>query len=199
MIDTFVFDFGGVLIDWNPRYVFREIFDNEAEMEWFLSNVCTGEWNGQQDKGRTLAEGTALLKKSFPQFERQIEDFYGKWENMLGGEFPDTVAILKELKGKYKLFGLTNWSAETFPVALERFTFLRLFEGIVVSGAEKMIKPDRRLFRVLLDRYNLKAENCVYIDDSICNAEAADELGFYAIHFTSAGKLKEKLDSLGLL
>ena len=200
MIDTIVFDFGGVLIDWNPAYVYKDLFNNDDErMNWFLSNICTSDWNLEQDRGRTLAEGTALLQEKFPEHHEHIEAFYGQWPKMLGGEISETVEILKKLKQKYNLYGLTNWSAETFPVALERFQFLQLFDGIVVSGDEKMIKPDKQLFQLLLDRYHLTAANCIFIDDNQKNAEAAAELGFHAIHFTSADNLKEKLVSMNVL
>lgn len=200
MIDTIVFDFGGVLIDWNPAYVYKERFNNDDErMNWFLSNVCTSEWNLEQDRGRTLAEGTALLKEQFPGHHEHIEAFYGQWPQMLKGEIPETVQILKELKQKYKVYGLTNWSAETFPVALERFSFLKLFDGIVVSGDEKMIKPDKQFFQLLLNRYHLTADSCIFIDDNQKNTEAAAELGFHIVHFTSAGDLKERLIAMNVL
>ena len=199
MINTIVFDFGGVLIDWNPKYVYRKIFNDDVKMKWFLSNVCTNEWNLEQDKGRPFAEGISILKKSFPEHAANIEIFYSQWEQMLKGEVPETVDILKQLKKGYKIYGLTNWSGETFPIAFKRFDFLQLFDGIVVSGNEKMIKPDKRFFQLLLDRYELKAENCVFIDDSEKNIESAIELGFHAIQFTSPEKLKQDLKFLNLI
>lgn len=199
MIEAIVFDFGGVLIDWSPKYVYKEIFNDEEQMDWFLSNVCTNEWNLEQDRGRPFAEGIAALQASFPDYANQIDAFYSKWEQMLKGEIAETVVMLKELKKKYKVYGLTNWSAETFPIALERFDFFSLFDGIVVSGEEKMIKPDKQFFQLLLNRYHLKAENCVFIDDNEYNIVAAGEMGFHAIHFTSADRLKNDLISLHLM
>ena len=199
MIDTIVFDFGGVLIDWNPEYVYKEIFNDDEKMKWFLSNVCTNEWNLQQDKGRTFVEGADLLKKTFPEHAEHIDVFYREWPRMIKGEISGTVAILKEVKKKFKVYGLTNWSAETFPIALERFDFLKLFDGIVVSGVEKMIKPDKAFFQVMLNRYNLTAKHCVFIDDNQLNIAAANEMGFNAIHFSSAENLEKELKARGVL
>lgn len=199
MIDTIVFDFGGVLVDWNPKYVYQDIFDTDEEINWFLANICTNEWNLEQDRGRPFAEGVSVLKNKFPDYATHIEAYHLQWEKMLKGEITETVEILKQLKSTYKLYGLTNWSAETFPVALQRFQFLKWFDGIVVSGMEKMIKPNKAFFQLLLNRYNLKAENCVFIDDNIKNVEAALGLGFHAIHFISANDLREKLKLLKVM
>ena len=142
MIDTIVFDIGGVLIEWNPKNLYRELINDEQKTDWFLANVCTNEWNAEQDRGRSLAEGVAVLKEKYPEYSSLIEHYYGQWEKMLKGEISGCVEILKQLKTRYKVYGLTNWSAETFPVALKRFDFLQLMDGIVVSGIEKTIKPD---------------------------------------------------------
>ena len=198
-IDTIIFDFGGVLIDWNPRHVYKTIFDDEKKMEWFLKNICNDEWNVEQDRGRSLKEGTEILKQEFPEHAALIEAYYGRWKEMLKGEIAETVEILHELKKKFKIYGLTNWSSETFPVALERFDFLKLFDGIVVSGDENLIKPDKEIFHLLLKRYNLRAENCVFIDDNIKNIESATGIGFNTIHFTSAEDLKHKLNLINII
>ncbi|SEW45545.1 HAD family hydrolase [Chitinophaga arvensicola] len=196
MINTIVFDFGGVLIDWNPRHFYKNVFSNDQEMEHFLTEVCSEAWNLQQDKGRPFAEGIALLKEKHPEHAENIALFYSSWEQMLNGEIAGTVDILRRLKSKYKIYGLTNWSSETFPVALEKFEFLKLFDGIVVSGIEKIIKPEKKLFQVLLDRYDLHSADCLFIDDNILNIKAAIDLGFHAIHFTSPEKLKTDLQAL---
>jgi 2-haloacid dehalogenase len=198
-IDTIVFDFGGVLIDWNPRHVYKTIFNDEEKMEWFLKNICTNEWNIEQDRGRSLKEGTEILKEKFAEHIELIDAYYGRWEEMLKGEIAETVEILYELKKKFKIYGLTNWSAETFPVALERFEFLKVFDGIVVSGHEKLIKPDKEIFYLLLKRYNLQAGNCLFIDDNIKNVEAATAIGFHTIHFISAEDLKHKLTLMNII
>ena len=198
-IDTIVFDFGGVLIDWNPRYVFRSLFDDEEKMEWFLANITTDEWNVQQDKGRLLQDATALLVESFPEHQQLIEAYYGRWEEMLKGEITETVEILHELRNKFRLYGLTNWSAETFPIALERYSFLKEFDGILVSGEEKLIKPDPAIFHLLMERYTITAENAVFIDDNIKNVTAAKNIGFHIVHFTTADLLRRQLQEWKLL
>src|SRR5215212_5971306 len=139
-ITTIIFDLGGVLIDWNPRYVYRTIFDNEEKIDWFFENICTNEWNEHQDSGRSLKEATEELVAKHPEHENEIRAYYDRWEEMLGGPINETVEILRSLKeaNKYKLYALTNWSAETFPVALQRYDFLQWFDGIVMSGEEKI-------------------------------------------------------------
>jgi 2-haloacid dehalogenase len=201
MINTIIFDLGAVLIDWNPHYMYRTIFNDEEEMKNFLATVTTSDWNEEQDAGRSLAEGTEILIKQFPEHEENIRAFYTRWDEMLGEAFHDTVGIFKELKesGRYKIYALTNWSAETFPVALERFEFLHWFDGIVVSGAEKMRKPAPEFYQVLLDRHTVKAEEALFIDDNYRNILAAEKMGIKSIHFTSAPELKKKLTELEVL
>jgi 2-haloacid dehalogenase len=201
MITTIIFDLGAVLIDWNPNYMYRTIFTDEEEMAHFLANVTTSDWNEEQDAGRTLQEGTEILVKQFPEQEDNIRAFYGRWDEMLGDPFWDTVEIFKQLKdsGKYKIYALTNWSAETFPVALERYDFLNWFDGIVVSGAEKMRKPTPEFYHVLLNRYDVKPDKALFIDDNYRNILAAEKLGIKSIHFTSAVALKEKLVELAVI
>ena len=198
-IKNIIFDFGGVLVDWNPRYLYKDHFQNENEMEHFLKNICTEEWNIEQDGGRTLSEGTILLQKKFPEFHSIIQLFYDKWEVMLKGDIAETVALLYKLKTKYKIYGLTNWSAETISVAYKRFPFFKEFDGIVVSGEEKMIKPNPQIYHLLLDRYNLKAENTIFIDDNIHNIKAAEKIGLYAIYFENPSQLETRLLSLDLI
>jgi len=200
MIHNIIFDLGGVLIDWNPRYVFRKVFDSDEKTEWFLSNICTMAWNEQQDAGRTLKDATEQLQMEFPQWHNEIGLYYGQWEEMLGGPINDSVDLLSNLKrnNTHNLFALTNWSSETFPIALERFDFLSWFQGIVVSGHEKCIKPDRKIYQILLDRYSLKAENSVFIDDNKRNVAGALSIGMKAIHYKDTPSLKESLSELGI-
>lgn len=199
-IDTIVFDLGGVLVDWNPEYVYKTIFDKEEDMRWFLQNITTGHWNEEQDAGRTLAEGTELLVKEFPDHETNIRAFYGRWEEMLGGPLEGTVEILRHLKFNtpYRLYALTNWSAETFPIALERYEFLHWFEGIVVSGDEKTRKPYLPIYQTLISRFNINPVTAVYIDDNIRNLHPAKELGLSTIHFQSPAQFKQELQTLGV-
>lgn len=185
MIDTVVFDLGGVLIDWNPRYVYKNLFCTNEAMEYFLGNICTNAWNEEQDAGRTFADATSLLIEEFPQYTFEILAYYGRWREMLKGELTPTVELLKSIKsaGSFRLYALTNWSAESWHVALERFIFLQYFEGILVSGVENMKKPDHKIFQLLIKRYDIIPEKTLFIDDNILNIRSALELGFNAIHF----------------
>jgi 2-haloacid dehalogenase len=198
-IENIIFDFGGVLVDWNPRYLYKDHFQDDKEMEQFLKNICTDEWNLEQDRGRSLSEGTVLLQNRFPEFHSLIQRFYDNWEIMLKSDIPETVSLLYKLKTKYKIYGLTNWSAETISIAYDRFLFFKEFDGIVVSGQEKMIKPDREIYHLLLKRYNLKAENTIFIDDNINNIRAAEEVGLYGIHFESPNQLETRLSLLNVI
>ena len=198
-INTIIFDFGGVLIDWNPRYMYRDEFEESSEMEHFLSKVCTDDWNLQQDKGRSLAEGTRILQDKFPEHLVKIQLYYDQWEKMIKGYIPQNVTLLRKLKEKYKLYGLTNWSAETFPIVFKRFSFFKLFDGIVISGEEKLIKPDRKIFELMLERYHLEAKNSLFIDDNMNNIQAAKEIGFATIHVVEKTDLKTELYALGLI
>jgi 2-haloacid dehalogenase len=200
-INTIVFDLGGVLIDWNPEYLYSRIFPNEEERRWFLSTICTLDWNEQQDAGRSLAEGTEWLVKKFPGHEASIRAYYGRWKEMLGGPIHETVEIFRQLRAKphLKLYALTNWSAETFPVALELYDFLHWFDGRLVSGEEKVRKPFKEIYQLLIDRYHIDPKTAVYIDDNIRNVLPARELGFYGIHFRTPQLFKEELKGLGVL
>lgn len=200
MITTAVFDLGGVLIDWDPRHLYRKLFEDAAEMEAFLAEVCNGEWNGRQDEGRPFAEAVAELSARHPQQRDMIAAYHDRWPEMLGGAIDDTVAILAELQSLGRpLYALTNWSAETFPHARERFDFLAWFDGLVVSGEEGVKKPDPEIFEILLRRHGLDPAGTVFIDDSAGNVAAAGALGFEAVHFTSAAELRSRLRHLGLL
>ena len=200
MTKILVFDLGGVLIDWNPRYLYRKLIDDEGDINLFLSEVCNSEWNVKQDAGRALAEATAERIALFPEKKSLIEAFYDRWEEMLGGEINETVEILRELKNKGEsIYALTNWSGETFSIAEERFDFLQWFDGTLVSGVEKMAKPDPEIFHLLLKRYELQAENCLFIDDSKTNIEAAARIGFETHHFKSAAGLRQELIAANLL
>lgn len=196
-IKNIVFDFGGVLMDWNPRYFYSTYFEDKAEMEHFLADICNDEWNAELDRGRSFDEGVQLQQKKYPQYHEAIRLYKEKWPDMLKGEFPESVAMLKRLKGMgYKIFGLTNWSAETIGVAYSRHDFFKLFDGIVVSGEEKVIKPDPRIYEILLERYGLKAAESVFIDDSSANIAAAGKLGFKTVLFDNIGSVSQQLYSM---
>lgn len=196
--NTVIFDLGGVLIDWNPDYVFKTIFEKEEEKKWFFDNICTSDWNEEQDAGRSLKEATEELITKFPDHEPNIRAFYDRWEEMLGGPIEGTVEVLKDLRSReeLKLYALTNWSAETFPVALERYDFLHWFDGRLVSGEEKTRKPFMDIYEKLISRFNINPTEAVYIDDNMRNLHPARELGMHIIHFKSPEQLKEELDEI---
>ncbi len=196
-----IFDLGGVLLDWNPRYLYRKLFGgDEAAMEAFLATVCTKEWNERQDAGRTFAEATRSLLPTHADKLDLIEAWAPRFGEMIPGAIDGAVAVLAELRERHvPLYAVTNWSAETFPPQRERFGFLSWFDGIVVSGFERVMKPDPRIFRILLERYDLAPESAVFIDDVASNAEAAARLGIHGIHFRSPGQLRRELAALGLL
>jgi 2-haloacid dehalogenase len=195
-----VFDLGGVLIDWDPRHLYRQLFDDPDEMESFLAEVTTAEWNGHQDAGRPWADAIEILIAEHPERRELIEAFHRRWPEMLAGEIPGTVDVLADLRAAgVRLLALSNWSAEMFPVALERFDFLGWFEGIVISGEVGVNKPDRRIFEHLVQRFGIEPEAAVFVDDSPANIDAATDLGFRAIRFTDATALRLVLVRLGLL
>lgn len=200
-IDTVIFDLGGVLIDWNPRYLYRKIFSTEDEITWFMSNICTSEWNDQQDAGRSFADATEDLVKQFPEHEVPIRAWYGRFPETVSGAIQPTVDLLTQIKQKkaHRLYALTNWSAESFPWAQDNFEFLSWFEGIVVSGQEKTRKPFADFYHILLNRYQVDPARAVFIDDNIKNIKGANEVGLHTIHFTSPQELERDLKKLGVL
>jgi len=199
-IKNIIFDFGGVVMDWNPRYFFKDYFNDAEKMEYFLKNIATDDWNIEQDRGRSLAEGTNFQVQKHPDWEKEIRAYYDNWTTMLKSEISENVAVLRKLEhSNYELFGLTNWSAETFPFALENYDFFRIFKDkIVVSGTEKVIKPNPEIWNILLNRYQIKAEESIFIDDNCKNIEAAKKLGFICIHIKNDTDLEKELRDLGV-
>jgi 2-haloacid dehalogenase len=198
-IEAVVFDIGGVLLDWDPRYVYRELFDDEAEMERFLSQVCSREWHEDNDRGVLYADSCAALAARHPGYEELIWTWGRRTEDMIGGPIEGTVAVLAELQAAgVPCYGLTNMEAETYPRRVERFPFLQGLVGTVVSSAEGVIKPDPEIFRRLLSRFSLVAERTVFVDDSDVNVAAAAELGFVALRFVAPEALRVDLVALGL-
>ena len=193
---SIVFDLGNVLIYWNPKNLFDEhYFDSIEKRDYFLNEICTDAWNEEQDAGRSISKATTEMIEKFPEWEKPIRDYYGRWTEMLKGPVHETVEVFKKLKesGRYKLFALTNWNACLFETALVRYDFLHWFDGRVVSGEEKMRKPSEKFYRLLLDRYDLKAEETLFIDDNLRNIDAAREMGFQCIHYKNNGQLIEEL------
>jgi 2-haloacid dehalogenase len=200
-VEAVVFDLGGVLIDWNPRYLYRRLFDgDEAAMELFLREITTQEWNARQDAGRAWAEALAELIERHPEQRELIAAYRERWEEMLGGPIEGTVDVLRELRvAGVPVYALTNWSAETFPIARERFEFLSWFGGVVVSGEVRLTKPDAAIFHHLLGRFGLDAATTLFIDDHEANVLAAQALGMHAIRFRDPAHLRTELTDLGLL
>ena len=192
---TIIFDLGGVLVDWKPEYVFLNEFKGDRKkMNWFFENICTNEWNEQQDGGKLISKATEERIKLFPKYKSLIKMYYEKWEYMLKGEISGSVDILKKLKKmKFNLIALTNWSAETFPVALKRFKFLKLFSGIVVSGEIQMLKPFPEIYNHTLKKYDLNPSECIFIDDRPVNILGAKKCGIDGIIFETPLQLIKSL------
>jgi 2-haloacid dehalogenase len=201
MRNIVVFDLGGVLIDWDPRHLYRKLFaGEEMAMEQFLATVCTHEWNRCQDAGRSFAEGARLLKAEHPDKAELIDAYGARFDEMMAGPIAGAVEILAELRERgTPLYGLTNFSAETYPYAVARFDFLGWFRGILVSGEVGAIKPDPRIYELLLERFGIDPHRAVYIDDVAANAEAARRFGIHGIHFSTPDALREELVRLALL
>lgn len=199
--DIVIFDLGGVLLDWNPRHLYRTLFaGDEAAMEHFLATVCHGEWNRQQDAGRAVAEGCALLKAEYPDKDDLIDAYYGRHLDMIAGPIVGSVAILAELRERgTPLYFLSNYSVETYPLALARYDFLSWFKGGIVSGQHGIIKPDPAIYELLLSRFDIDPGRAIFIDDVAANAEAARPFGIHGIHFHSADALRAELTELELL
>jgi 2-haloacid dehalogenase len=195
------FDLGGVLIDWNPRHLYRKMFNGDEEaMERFLSEICTSEWNARQDAGRSFAEATEELISRHPAQAVLIRAFFDRWPEMVAGAIEKTVEILAELKGAgHEIYALSNWSAETFPHARKRFEFLGWLDFTVISGEIGLAKPDREVFDFLLEKTGRRAGEIIFIDDSQVNVAAAREFGFDVIHFRSPEQLRDELANRGIL
>ena len=200
-IDTIIFDLGGVLIDWDPRYLYRKIFKSEDEITWFLQNICTSEWNDEQDAGRSFEEATRELAEKHPDHREAIEAWYERWKETIKGPVHGTVDILTRIRNEnnFRLYALTNWSAETFPWALDNFPFLHWFEGIVVSGVERCRKPYPEIYHILFNRFQVDPARTLFIDDNIKNIQTGRELGLTTVHFSTPDQLEESLIRHGIL
>ncbi len=200
-IKVIIFDFGNVLLEWNPRYVYRRFFPDDPDgIERFLEEVKFMEWNLLQDKGRPFVEGVTSLSKEFPHYSHLIQAFHDHWVESLGDSIDGTIEIMKELKqAGYPLYGLSNWSAETFPYARQKHDFFDLFDDMVISGEVGHVKPHPEIFQILLDRIGRHAEECLFIDDSLANIEQAQNMGFATVHFQSPEQLKDALHTLKII
>lgn len=197
MIRNIIFDFGSVLVDWSPEHLYGPYFKDRAKMEHFLTEICPYSWNTTVDAGRSTADATAERIALYPEWEKEIRMYYGQWIKMMNGEIPGMRAMVEDLKKRgYGLYGLTNWSAETFSLIRNEYPIFRLLDGIVVSGEEKINKPDPRIYRILLGRYGLNPEECLFIDDNPVNVAAGEALGIRGIVFKSPEDLKAQLKSV---
>ena len=197
MIRNIIFDFGAVLVDWNPHYLFDSYFGDADKATWFLDHICTSEWNRQFDGGKPFAEGIAELKAEHPEWSREIDVYWSDWTKMMGGEIPGMYELITDLKAAgYDVYGLTNWSAETFYRIEKNYPVFTLLDGKIVSGDVKLLKPDAAIFHCLLDRYGLKAEESVFIDDTYPNVEGARAIGLAGLHFKDAPTLRKDLLTL---
>jgi len=199
-VNYIIFDLGGVLVDWDPEYLYKKLFTDQKEMRHFLSHICTPDWNEQQDAGRRLLEATDILVEEHPHYETEIRAFYGRWAEMLGGPIQGTVEILQTLiNKKIPVFALTNWSAETYPIAHSQYDFLQWFEDIIVSGHEGIRKPFAEIYQLAGKRFGVKPKETLFIDDNLRNIKGAQAVGFQTIHFKNPTALKKELIHLGIL
>ncbi len=195
-----VFDFGGVLVDWNPHHLYDKYFGSREKAEWFLNNICLYSWNLQMDGGKPFAEGVAELQAEHPEWSEAIAIYHTRWIEMMNGEIEGMASVIRRLKmAGYGVYGLTNWSAETFPMIRDTYPVFQEFDGIVVSGEEHLLKPDAAIYKCLLERYDLQAEESLFVDDNADNVVGARNVGMKAIQFTSAVELERELkDVFGL-
>lgn len=203
-VDVIIWDLGGVLVDWSPLYVYDDnYFADLADRDYFFDHICTSDWNERQDEGYSMQQATVEKLQAFPdpRWRQPILDFYGRWNDMLRGPLPGTVALFEQLRmlKRYRFYALTNWSAETFPIALERFDFLQWFDARLVSGEEGTRKPYAEFYQLLFDRHQVDPARTLFIDDNLRNIKAAAALGLSGIHFTNAETLQQELVGRGLL
>lgn len=192
-----VFDFGGVLVDWNPHHLYDKYFGSREKAEWFLNNICLYSWNLQMDGGKPFAEGVAELQAEYPEWSEAIAIYHTRWIEMMNGEIEGMASVIRRLKmAGYGVYGLTNWSAETFPMVRDTYPVFQEFDGIVVSGEEHLLKPDAAIYKCLLERYALQAEESLFVDDNADNVAGARNVGMKAIQFTSAVELERELKNV---
>ena len=197
MIRNIIFDFGAVLVDWNPHYVYDPYFGDPEKATWFIENICTAAWNKELDGGKPFSQGVAELTAQYPEWATEIALYQRDWKKMMGGAIPGMYDLVADLKqAGYGIYGLTNWASETFYTIVDDYPVFSLLDGMVVSGDVRLLKPDAAIFNCLLDKYGLKAEESVFIDDNAENVAGATAAGLSAIRFTGAAALREELAHL---
>tara|TARA_X000001036_G_scaffold384774_1_gene378922 strand:- start:308 stop:901 length:594 start_codon:yes stop_codon:yes gene_type:complete len=191
----FLFDLGGVFFDWDPKFFFTKIIFDKDEMDFFLTKVCNDEWNLAQDSGRSIEDGERDIIKKFPEYENLIRQYYPNHRKMIKGTFKSSVDILIKLKqNNYECFVLSNWSSETFIDIPKEFKFMNNFDGLLISGEDKLVKPDPKIYLLAIDRFNLDPQNTVFIDDKLVNINAAKKLGFKTIHLTNPNIIESEIN-----
>lgn len=201
MIKNIIFDFGGVLIDWNPMHLYERYFQGDKEKaQWFIDNICTMDWNVQMDAGKPFAEGIAELTARHPEWADAIAAYRQRWHEMIGGPIPGMPAFVKQLKAAgYHVYGLSNWSWETLSTIIDDFPVIKELEGMVISGLEYVIKPQPEIYQLLLERYHLTAGESLFVDDNTANVNAAETVGIHGLQFTGIGQLEKDLQKMGIL
>ena len=198
-VDAVVFDLGNVLIPFNPRWLFRKLLRDEASIDRFFAETDFDAWNTAMDAGRCFADGIAAHSRRFPHYRPLFEAFFERWPETVGEPIAESVEVLRALQQSgIRTYALTNFSAETYPLAAARFPFLADFDGAVVSGDEGVVKPDPAIYRRLIERYAIVPQRAVFIDDKLENVDAARRLGFHGIHFTDLALVCPALRALGL-
>uniref|UniRef100_UPI004025CB48 HAD family hydrolase n=1 Tax=Parabacteroides distasonis TaxID=823 RepID=UPI004025CB48 len=196
-IKNIIFDFGGVLIDWNPRYLYNKYFDTEEQTEYFLQHICTSTWNAQMDAGKPFSEAIDELSAEYPEYVEAINIYHTRWIEMIGGEIDGASELIDDLKTEgFHIYGLTNWAAETLDLCKKQYQFFDKLDGMVVSSEVRMIKPDPGIYKILLSRYSLLPENSIFIDDSLCNISGAESVGIKAIHFENMSQLRTAIENV---
>lgn len=199
MIKNIIFDFGGVLVDWNPHHLYDTYFGDKDSADWFLSNICTMDWNMQMDAGKPFEQGVAEKIAQYPQWEKEIRLYWERWIDMMGDTIPNMYDWILQLKQQgYAIYGLTNWSTETFIQVKDKYSIFQLMDGIVMSGEERVTKPDAKIYHILLNRYQLAPEECVFFDDNLNNVIAAQNIGIHAVQFQSTEQAKRELSKVTL-
>jgi len=201
MIKNIIFDFGGVLIDWNPLHLYNRYFQgDDTKARWFIDNICTMEWNVQMDAGKPFADGIRELTALHPEWADAIAAYRARWHEMIGGAIPGMHDMVRQLKAAgYHVFGLSNWSWETLSTIIDDYPVIKELEGVVISGLEYVIKPQPEIYRLLLRRYHLAADECLFIDDNIVNVQGAEAVGIHGLPFTGLDALKEEFKKRHIL